>query len=140
MMEAPIAKYTSIFAQGLLVKIVEISIVFTGVTLGAILIGRLESIEVSQTMTFIVLGLSTIVHMFNCRSKESILKLRFLSNPLLVMTTFIGALIIILLVTIPFTQTSFGFVSLRAVDWLWVIGLSIFPLVYIEVKKYFGFF
>jgi hypothetical protein len=37
-------------------------------------------------------------------------------------------------------QTIFGFVSLRAVDWLWVIGLSIFPLVYIEVKKYFGFF
>lgn len=140
MMEAPITKYTSIFAQGLLVKIVEISIVFTGVTLGAILIGRLESIEVSQIMTFIVLGLSTIVHMFNCRSKESILKLRFLSNPLLVMTTFIGALIIILLVTIPFTQTIFGFVSLRAVDWLWVIGLSIFPLVYIEVKKYFGLF
>ena len=72
MEQAPITKYTSIFAQGLLVKIVEISIVFTVVTLGAILIGRLESIEVSQTMTFIVLGLSTIVHMFNCKKKKNL--------------------------------------------------------------------
>ncbi|WP_339101667.1 cation-translocating P-type ATPase [Candidatus Enterococcus clewellii] len=140
MKQAPIHKHTSIFSHGLLYKIIEISVVFTLVTLAAILIGRMQSVELSRTMTFIVLGLSTIIHMYNCRSKVSIFKIRFRSNPLLVATTFIGALLIILLVTIPVTQTIFGFVSIGFAEWLWVLGLSFIPLVYIEVKKYFHLF
>jgi len=93
-------------------KILEISVVFTVVTLLAIVIGRTQSVAIAETMTFIVLGLSTISHMYNCRSEVSILRLKFLGNPLLVLTTAIGALIIVLLVTIPVTQHIFGFVTI----------------------------
>lgn len=100
MEKQPIHKYDSIFSRGLTFKILEISVVFTVVTLLAIVIGRTQSVAIAETMTFIVLGLSTISHMYNCRSEVSILRLKFLGNPLLVLTTAIGALIIVLLVTI----------------------------------------
>uniref|UniRef100_UPI00403F1041 cation-translocating P-type ATPase n=1 Tax=Candidatus Enterococcus willemsii TaxID=1857215 RepID=UPI00403F1041 len=135
MKNKPVNKKDSIFSDGLLTKIIDISIVFTVVTLLAIWIGRMTSMEVSRTMTFLVLGWSTIVHMYNCRSKESIFKLRFLSNPVLVTTTVLGAVILLLLVLIPQTQMILGFVNIGFVNWLWVIFLSICPLVYIEIKK-----
>lgn len=137
MEHAPTHKNESVFANGLLKRILEISAVFTVATLAAIWIGRLYSVEVATTMTFIVLGWTTIVHMYNCRSEQSIFKLRFLSNSLLVTTTTLGALIILLLVTIPFTQDVLGFVTLNVTQWLWVILLSVSPLVYIEIKKWF---
>lgn len=112
MEKQPIHKYDSIFSRGLTFKILEISVVFTVVTLLAIVIGRTQSVAIAETMTFIVLGLSTINHMYNCRSEVSILRLKFLGNPLLVLTTAIGALIIVLLVTIPLTQHIFGFVTI----------------------------
>lgn len=140
MKHSPINKNESIFANGLLKKIIEISVVFTIVTLIAILVGRTQSVEVSRTMTFVILGLSTIVHMYNCRSKQSIFKLRFLSNSLLVTTTTIGTIIILLLVSIPQTQNLFGFVSIGFAQWIWVITLSLIPLVYVEIKKFLKIF
>lgn len=136
MEKQPIHKYDSIFSRGLTFKILEISVVFTVVTLLAIVIGRTQSVAIAETMTFIVLGLSTISHMYNCRSEVSILRLKFLGNPLLVLTTAIGALIIVLLVTIPLTQHIFGFVTIGLSNWLWVLGLSFIPVAYIEVKKW----
>lgn len=136
MEKQPIHKYGSIFSRGLTFKILEISVVFTVVTLLAIVIGRTQSVAIAETMTFIVLGLSTISHMYNCRSEVSILRLKFLGNPLLVLTTAIGALIIVLLVTIPLTQHTFGFVTIGLSNWLWVLGLSFIPVAYIEVKKW----
>ncbi|EYT96148.1 cation-transporting ATPase PacL [Enterococcus mundtii CRL35] len=136
MEKQPIHKYDSIFSRGLTFKILEISVVFTVVTLLAIVIGRTQSVAIAETMTFIVLGLSTISHMYNCRSEVSILRLKFLGNPLLVLTTAIGALIIVLLVTIPVTQHIFGFVTIGLSNWLWVLGLSFLPVAYIEVKKW----
>ncbi|WP_206854074.1 cation-translocating P-type ATPase [Candidatus Enterococcus mangumiae] len=136
MEKQPIHKNESIFSQGLAVKILEISVVFTIVTLLAIVIGRTQSVAIAETMTFIVLGLSTIIHMYNCRSEQSILRLKFLGNPLLVLTTMIGALIIVLLVTIPVTQHIFGFVTIGLTNWLWVLGLSLIPVIYIEIKKW----
>jgi len=136
MEKQPIHKYDSIFSRGLTFKILEISVVFTVVTLLAIVIGRTQSVAIAETMTFIVLGLSTISHMYNCRSEVSILRLKFLGNPLLVLTTAIGALIIVLLVTIPLTQHIFGFVTIGLSNWLWVLGLSFISVAYIEVKKW----
>lgn len=137
MEQSPVPKTTSIFAYGLLNKIVEISFIFTITTLAASLIGRTQSNEISRTMTFIVLGLSTITHMYNCRSKKSIFNIQFLGNRLLVLTALIGALIIVLLVSLPVTQQIFGFTNISTINWFWSIALSLVPLVYIELKKFF---
>ncbi|GMA71625.1 cation transporting ATPase C-terminal domain-containing protein [Tetragenococcus osmophilus] len=136
----PVRKNESIFNNGLLRRIIEISIVFTVATLIAIFVGRTYSIAIAETMTFVVLGWTTIIHMYNCRSEHSIFKLRFLSNTLLVTTTVVGAAILLLLVTLPLTQNLLDFVSLNFIQWIWVIALSIISLVYIEIKKFFNVF
>ncbi|GAA4075116.1 cation-translocating P-type ATPase [Amphibacillus indicireducens] len=85
----PVPKGTSIFANGLLKKIIEISVVFTVLTLIAIYFGRFGQLfattnaNVANMMVFIVLGFTTIIHMYNCRSKESIFKIGLKSNKLL---------------------------------------------------------
>lgn len=88
-------------------------------------------------LSAIVLGLSTITHMYNCRSKKSIFNIQFLGNRLLVSTTLISALIIVLLVSLPVTQQIFGFTNISTINWFWSIALSLVPLVYIELKKFF---
>lgn len=125
MKQPPVVNGTSIFHDGLLKKIGTISLVFTVVTLIAIYIGKFvsfngrvtPSLEIAQSMTFVVLGLTTIVHMYNCRSRHSVFKTNFFSNKLLVTTTISGAMIIILLPMIPFTATIFGLVPLSSYHW-----------------------
>ena len=147
MSKKPIKKGTSIFANGLLKKIIEISVVFTALTLTAIYVGHSVTVQnvapsllVSNTMTFIVLGLTTIIHMYNCRSSQSIFRIGFLTNKLLLATTAVGTLIILLLVNLRPTAAAFGFTSLTVSHWLLVVTLSAAPLVYIETKKRLGKF
>lgn len=147
MLEKPIKKGTSIFANGLLKKIIEISIVFTVLTLVAIYVGHSVTLQntapsllISNTMTFIVLGLTTIIHMYNCRSSRSIFTIGFLTNKLLLTTTVAGSMIILLLVSLQPTAAIFGFTSLAMSHWLLVLGLSLAPLLYIETKKRLGKF
>ncbi|MBO0451803.1 cation-translocating P-type ATPase [Candidatus Enterococcus murrayae] len=147
MLRMPVSRESSIFDNGLLRKIVEISIVFTILTLGTIYVSRTFAIqgirpstEISDTMTFIVLGLSTIVHMYNCRSTESIFKVGLTGNKLLVMTTLLGAVTIVLLTIIPQTAGILGLAVLHLYQWLFVFAVSMIPLIYIEVKKKLNLF
>lgn len=142
MYQQPVDRQASIFDNGLLKKIIEISLVFTVLTLITIYMGHTFTIQqvqpslgLSNTMTFMVLGLTTIVHMYNCRSSESIFKLGFTGNKLLFWTTCLGALTLVLLVLIPQTAAILGLQTLHFYHWLLIIGISVIPLVYIEIKK-----
>lgn len=142
MIQQPVDREASIFDNGLLKKIIEISLVFTVLTLATIYIGHTftiqqvrPSIDLTNTMTFVVLGLTTIVHMYNCRSSESIFKLGLTGNKLLLLTTLLGALIIILLVLIPQLSSILGLSKLHFYHWIIVLTISLVPLVYIEIKK-----
>ncbi|MHC5216367.1 cation-translocating P-type ATPase [Enterococcus sp. LJL128] len=141
MKQQPVSKGSSIFADGLLKKIIDISIVFTILTLLSIYAGRYPIFGISDdhltanTMTFLVLGLTTIIHMYNCRSKNSIFTIGLLTNKLLLGTTAAGALLLILLVALPQTASVLHFAPLSFYQWLIVLGLSVMPLVYVEVKK-----
>ena len=87
----------------------------------AIVIGRLtQSVAIAETMTFIVLGYPRSSHMYNCRSEVSILRLKFLGNPLLVLTTAIGALIICLISDNPVTQHIFWI----CYDWTFQLAMG----------------
>ena len=95
------------FAGGMLHKIVTISMVFTVATLLPIYIGTHYDIggvkaspAIAQSMTFVIMGLTTIVHMYNCRSHLSIFKVGFTKNKLLLGTTIMGAVILSLMTVI----------------------------------------
>lgn len=147
MRQQPVDRNASIFDNGLLNKIIEISIVFTAVTLLTIFVGHtaafnhgLPNGEQATTMTFLVMGLTTIVHMYNCRSHESIFKLDLAGNKLLVGTTLLGGAVLILAATLPQTANILGLTALQPTQWLFVLGLSFIPLVYVELKKTLNLF
>ena len=147
MKQLPLKKGTSIFAGGMIEKIITISLVFTVSTLLPVYIGmnfNIGGVEASpaiaQSMTFIVMGVTTIVHMYNCRSHLSIFKVGFTSNKLLLGTTIMGTVVLALIVSIPTLANIFNLVSLGFWHWIIVIILSISPLVFIEIQKAVGRF
>lgn len=141
MARQPIKKGTSIFAGGLLKNIIDISIVFTVLSLIAVVAAKYTNLFAgNNSMIFLVLGLTTIVHMYNCRSKRSIFKLGILSNKLLLTTTIVGSIILMLVVITPSVGSVFGLTNISGLSWILVAILSIMPLVYVEVKKRSGLF
>ena len=147
MKQPPVRKNSSIFSDGLNLKIAAISAVFTIITLIPMWVGlhcNLRYIEpnvsVAQTMTFLVMGLSTIVHMYNCRSHLSLFKTGIKGNSLILITTILSAAIIILIATIPPIAQLFGLVSLCIWHWILVLVLSVFPFIFVEILKNTGYF
>lgn len=98
MKQTPVKKGSSIFAGGLVSKIIQISVVFTVATLIPVWIGQhcylgsgiQSSFAVAQTMTFLVMGLTTVVHVYNCRTHLSIFQKGRGVNKLVIGTTLLG--------------------------------------------------
>lgn len=147
MKQPPIKKGTSIFAEGMISKIIIISLVFTVATLLPVYIGRhfdiggvKSSHSIAQSMTFVIMGLTTIVHMYNCRSHLSIFKVGFTGNKLLLGTTVMGTIVIAALTAIPPVAKILNLVSLGFWHWVIIAVLSVSPLVFIEIQKKMGRF
>ena len=147
MKQPPVKKGTSIFSDGMIQKIVSISIVFTISTLLAIFIGEHFSVgsravthSIAQSMTFVVMGLTTIVHMYNCRSHLSIFKIGFTGNRLLLGTTMMGAIIMIAVPVITPLARMLGLQNMGFYHWVIVAILSISPLIFVEIQKMMGWF
>ena len=147
MKQPPIKKGTSIFADGMINKIITISLVFTIATLLPVYIGRHFNIgniksshAITQAMTFVIMGLTTIVHMYNCRSHLSIFKVGFTGNKLLLGTTIMGAIAMVSLTIITPIAKVLNLVSLGFWHWVLIGILSISPLVFVEIQKKLGKF
>lgn len=145
MAQQPIKKGTSIFANGMLKKITIISAVFTITTLVALYLEKniFNTASVNNdvnTMTFIVLGLTTVVHVYNCRSSKSIFSIGVFSNKVVTITTAFGAFVLVILTTIPPIRSFFGFTPLSVLAWVVVLFLSFMPLLFIEIQKKIGKF
>lgn len=147
MKHSPIKKGTSIFADGMINKIITISVVFTVATLLSVYIGTRFDIgnvkaspAIAQSMTFVVMGLTTIVHMYNCRSHLSILKINFTGNKLLLSTTIMGAIILGALTVITPVAKVLNLVPLHFGHWILIAILSISPLIFVEIQKKMGKF
>ena len=103
----------SIFSDGLWNKIITEGVMIGSLTLLAFSLGnKLYSIEVGRTMAFLCLGLLELVHSFNVKSEESIFKIGLLENPYLVGSFFIGSLLQIIVVIVPYFAKIFNLVPL----------------------------
>lgn len=90
----------------------------------------------AQTMAFITLSVSQLFHSFNLRSDtKSIFQVGIFSNRFLVGAFFAGLAIQVALVNMPIFYDIFNIQSLAWQDWLFVIGLSIIPIVVNEIVK-----
>ncbi|MEH7224912.1 cation-translocating P-type ATPase [Bacillus sp. JJ1566] len=90
----------------------------------------------AQTMAFITLSISQLFHSLNLRSqKKSIFKVGLLTNKSLIGAICLGIAIQVGLVYIPFFNHIFGIHFLTGNDWLFILGLSIIPIIANEFSK-----
>ncbi|WP_272509071.1 calcium-translocating P-type ATPase, PMCA-type [Clostridium ganghwense] len=127
--------------------------IFTGsvmyLALNALLIGALTliafqigmtkysgSLMHAQTMAFMVMSISELVHSLNMRSKDkSIFKIGFFTNRALVISILLGILLQNIILFIPALRNVFKVYFLNAYDWMWIIILSLMPLLFNEISK-----
>ncbi|HDR8070884.1 cation-translocating P-type ATPase [Bacillus cereus] len=90
----------------------------------------------AQTMAFVVLSFSQLVHSFNLRSiTKSIFSIGIFTNKYLVFSLLIGVLMQVCIISIPPLANIFGVHALTMRDWGFVLLLSIIPLVVNEIIK-----
>lgn len=128
-----------IFADGLWGKIFVEGTMLGMLTLFAFSLGNhLYGLEVGRTMAFLSLGMLELVHSFNIKSEESIFKTGLLENKYLVGAFIIGTILQVGVVCIPFLAQLFNVVTLNLTQWIYVIAISISPLVIMEIQKKFN--
>ncbi len=131
----PRSRNESIFAGGLGIQMIIEGIVMGLLAITAFHIGIDYGIETAETMTFMTLVFSQLIHSLNSRStKESLFKLGLGTNKFLIMSIVIGFGLQILLDT-PLLNGIFKISTLNAVQWLYVVGLSLVILLVGEVEK-----
>ena len=128
-----------IFADGLWQRIITEGTMLGILTLVAFSVGNyLYDIEVGRTMAFVSLGLLELVHSFNIKSEETIFKVGLFENKYLLGAFILGALLQIVVVVIPSVAEVFKLVPLTQVQWMYTFGISILPLVIMEIQKSFN--
>ena len=129
----------SLFADGLWGKITTEGVMIGVLTLVAFSIGNnLYSIEVGRTMAFLSLGILELVHSFNIKGEESILKTGLFENRYLVGALVLGTLLQVVVVVISPLAQIFDVVTLNSVQWLMTVIISILPVVIVELQKKFN--
>ncbi|HAQ3655956.1 TPA: cation-translocating P-type ATPase [Enterococcus faecium] len=143
--QPPIPKNEGIFARGLLQKIAINAGVFTIVTLFGYYLGSYvdtispwvdASQHVGQTVAFLILAYSSILHVFNVRSSQSIFKVNLATNKALVEMALLALAITTAVALLPFTQELFGLVHISLNYWFLVGILSIVPIAVNELIKF----
>ncbi|ATI57870.1 cation-translocating P-type ATPase [Bacillus cereus] len=90
----------------------------------------------AQTMAFVVLSFSQLVHSFNLRSiTKSIFSIGIFTNKYLVFSLLIGVLMQVCIISIPPLANIFSVHALTMRDWGFVLLLSIIPLILNEIIK-----
>ncbi|OJG14660.1 metal ABC transporter ATPase [Enterococcus canintestini] len=145
MNEPPIPAHEGIFARGLWKKIAVNAGIFTIVTLFGYYLGSFvdsvspwvdASPEVGQTVAFLVLAYSSIIHVFNVRSSRSIFQVKLSSNKSLFEMAVLAILITTAIALLPFTQGLFNLVHISLNHWFLVAILSIIPVFVNEMIKF----
>ncbi len=94
----------------------------------------------AQTVAFTTLMMFQMFNVVNMRSEEeSVFKLGLFSNKWLIGAVALSVLLQVAVIYIPFLNTAFGTIPLKAIDWVWSIAISASVLVFGEVvKKWWG--
>ena len=97
-----------------------------------------SKIEVGQTMAFVTLALSELVHVFNVRdNKKSLFKTKVFNNSKLVLAIIASALLMLVILAIPALRTVFSIPVLPLDNIIELICLIFAPIVIVELVKLF---
>lgn len=144
MSNGPISRKESFFSKGLLKVIVCQTIICSVVVLGGFYIGAFINFDpnvaashlAGQTLAFVILGLTSILHIFTVRSRKSIFKNTLRNNWSLVISSVAMTAVIVLLAVIPSIGKFLGLTGVGIYHWFVIIGLTIIPTIVAEIGKY----
>ena len=95
-----------------------------------------SKIEVGQTMAFVTLALSELVHVFNVRdNKKSIFKTKVFNNSKLIWAILASAALMIVILAIPMLRTIFSISILPKANIIELIILIFAPIIIVEIFK-----
>ncbi len=139
----------SVFTKGMTWRVIYQGAMIGLLTLAAFAIGLATTkepingltldeskIEVGQTMAFVTLALSELVHVFNVRdNKNSIFKTGIFNNMKLIGAIIISALLVFVILAIPQLRTIFSIPVLPTQNIVELICLILAPVVIVEIFK-----
>ena len=148
----PLKSGKGIFTKGMTWRVIYQGVMIGLLTLAAFIIGlatpeaelpQIEGltvqeikVEVGQTMAFIVLALSELVHVFNVRNnKKSLFKTKALSNKYLLLAIAVSAALMLVILFVPFLREVFSIPVLPTANIIETIALVFAPLVIVEIFK-----
>lgn len=137
MTRKPKPKNEGLFADGLGVRVVLQGMMFAALTLIGYYVGKtyFGGVSAGQTMAFLVLSASQLFHVLNVRTKKSIFVSPLHKNKYMVGALCISFLLIVLIAFVPPIAKIFKIVMLPAKAYLLALGLSVVPIVVIEIEK-----
>ena len=137
----PIGRNESFF-NGLIRVITQQTIAFSVVGLIAYYCGTFivfggitPSQAIGQTMAFLVIGFTSILHVFTVRSRMSVFKRTIRDNMPMLYSAFGMIVLFSLMVIIPQAGLLFDLVPIGVQAWLIVLGLTIVPTIVAEIFK-----
>ncbi len=86
-----------------------------------------ENLAYAQTVAFATLVLTQLIHVFDCRSEESIFSRNPFGNMYLVWAVISSLLLMLLAIYVPALQPIFHTIPIEPKDWMLIIGLSSVP-------------
>ena len=145
----PNKKTKGVFTKGMTWRIIYQGAMIGLLTLAAFMIGMgttntpidgltldESKIEVGQTMAFITLALSELVHVFNVRNnKKSIFKTKIFNNTKLIGAIALSALLVLIILAIEPLRAIFGIPVLPTENILELICLIFSPIIIVEIFK-----
>ena len=149
MQRKPIKPGKGIFTKGMTWRVVYQGIMIGGLTLAAFMIGlattkepigtltlEQSKIEVGQTMAFVTLAMSELVHVFNIRdNKKSIFKTKVFNNSKLIWAIIASAVLMLVILAIPVLREIFSIPVLPTQNIVELILLILAPLAIVEIFK-----
>ena len=147
----PLKQSKGVFTKGMTYRIVYQGVMIGLLTLIAFIIGLKTTtepigaltldqskIEVGQTMAFIVLALSELVHVFNIRdNKKSLFKQKVLNNKVLLGAIALSAAFMFVILLVPALRGIFSIPVLPMDNIVETVALVFAPIVIVEIFKLF---
>ncbi|MGN0333605.1 MAG: cation-translocating P-type ATPase, partial [Lachnospiraceae bacterium] len=136
MKDKPVRSGT-LFERGLIVRVCLHGVFISAATIGAFQTGvHMDGYEAGMTMAFLVLAISQLLHALNQRSNtESVFSTGNGHNPYLFYSIAGSALVLAIVVLVPYFRTVFSLTMITAKEWGVVALFSILPLAAVEVTK-----
>ena len=143
MARRPIGRTESFFAGGIARAIAQQTVAFAVVGMLAFWLGAFvwlpggegPSLAAGQTMCFLVMGLTSILHIFTVRSRGSVFRRTVRDNPTLVWSAAGIVAVFSIMALVEPIGAVFGLAPIGLVSWACAVGLAVLPTFVAEAFK-----